>query len=69
MTVLLASRLSIPVSTTHCVVGSVVAVGLADGFKAVNFRLFVNIILSWVVTLPATLCIAGGIFAILNQVY
>jgi phosphate/sulfate permease len=38
MTVLVASRLKIPASTTHCVVGSVFAVGLADGIKAVNWR-------------------------------
>jgi phosphate/sulfate permease len=38
MTVLIASRLKIPTSTTHCVVGSVFAVGLADGIKAVNWR-------------------------------
>jgi hypothetical protein len=40
MTVLVASRLKIPTSTTHCVVGSVFAVGLADGIKAVNWRYF-----------------------------
>lgn len=69
MTVLVASRLSIPISTTHCVVGSVFAVGLADGLKAVNWRLFVNIVLSWVVTLPATLGLAAATYAILDLVY
>lgn len=69
MTVLLASRLSIPISTTHCVVGSVFAVGLADGIKAVNVRLFINILLSWVVTLPATLGLAAGIYALLDLFY
>ncbi len=69
MTVLIASRLSIPISTTHCVVGSVFAVGLADGIKAVNWRLFVNIVLSWVITLPITLGLAAATFALLDLFY
>ncbi len=66
MTVLLASRLSIPTSTTHCIVGSVFFVGLADGIRAVNWRLFLNVILSWVVTLPVTALISGGVFALMR---
>ncbi|ELR15426.1 Phosphate transporter family protein [Acanthamoeba castellanii str. Neff] len=69
MTVLIASRLSIPISTTHCVVGSVFAVGLADGIKAVNWRLFINIVLSWVITLPITLGLAAATFALLDLFY
>jgi solute carrier family 20 (sodium-dependent phosphate transporter) len=56
-TVLLASQLAIPISTTHCKVGSVVFVGWAYGRnkyeKSVDWSLFRNIILAWVVTLPA----------------
>jgi phosphate/sulfate permease len=66
MTVLIASRLKIPTSTTHCVVGSVFAVGLADGIKAVNWRLLLNVVLSWVVTLPATGLISAAAFAALR---
>lgn len=68
MTVLVASRLKIPASTTHCVVGSVFAVGLADGIKAVNWRLLLNVVLSWVVTLPATGLISAAAFAALSAV-
>jgi solute carrier family 20 (sodium-dependent phosphate transporter) len=56
-TVLLASQLAIPISTTHCKVGSVVFVGWAYGRnkyeKSVDWSLFRNIVLAWVVTLPA----------------
>ena len=61
ITVLLASRLEIPVSTTHCQIGSVSGVGLVDGFKNIDFTSLSKIILSWVVTLPVT----GGISAAL----
>jgi len=44
-TVVLASKLGIPISTTHCLVGSVIGVGLADGASAVNWTLMGSIFL------------------------
>lgn len=56
-TVLLASKLGLPISTTHCKVGSVVFVGWSYGRgkyeKAVDWSLFGNIVMAWIVTLPA----------------
>ncbi|XP_013195377.2 sodium-dependent phosphate transporter 1-A [Amyelois transitella] len=52
LTVLVASKAGLPVSTTHCKVGSVVCVGYFS-HKAVDWSLFRNIIFAWVVTLPA----------------
>lgn len=51
-TVLLASNMGLPVSTTHATVGSVVGVGLARGFHAVDFRVLARILLFWVLTVP-----------------
>ncbi|MBQ4133144.1 MAG: inorganic phosphate transporter [Desulfovibrionaceae bacterium] len=51
-TVLLASNLGMPVSTTHAAVGAVVGVGVARGFGAVDFRVLYKIVLYWVLTLP-----------------
>ena len=56
--VVLASRIAIPVSTTHIAVGAVMGVGLARGFAALDLRVIGIIAVSWVVTLPA-----GGILA------
>ena len=53
-TVLLASNLGIPVSTTHCKVGSVVLTGRVRSRDVVDWSLFVNIVVSWVVTMPVT---------------
>jgi len=52
LTVLIASRIGIPVSTTHCKVGSVVFVGYAANDGAVSWRLLGTIFLSWIVTIP-----------------
>ena len=58
-TVVIASATGIPVSTTHTLVGAILGVGMARGIGALNLRVVRNIMLSWLVTLPA-----GGILAI-----
>ena len=52
-TILVASRLGMPISTTHTLVGAVVGVGLARGIEALNLGMTRDIVLSWIVTLPA----------------
>lgn len=52
-TIVLASRLGIPVSTTHILVGSVLGVGLARGVAALDLAVVGRIVISWVLTLPA----------------
>lgn len=64
-TVLVASSLGMPISTTHTVVGAVIGVGLARGVKAINKDIVKDIIISWFVTVPVAAIIAGVIFKIL----
>jgi PiT family inorganic phosphate transporter len=52
LTIVLASRLGIPVSTTHILVGSVLGVGIARGIGALDVRVVGQILVSWVATLP-----------------
>ncbi len=59
-TVVIASGTGLPISTTHTLVGAVLGVGIARGIGALNLRVIRNIMLSWIVTLPA-----GGLLAIL----
>ncbi|CAH4015182.1 unnamed protein product [Pieris brassicae] len=58
LTVLVASKAGLPVSTTHCKVGSVVCVGYFSE-KSVDWSLFRNIIFAWVVTVPVVAAIAA----------
>jgi len=51
-TIVLASRMGIPISTTHTLVGAVLGVGLARGISALDLRVVGKIIASWVATLP-----------------
>ena len=51
-TIVLASQMGIPISTTHTLVGAVLGVGLARGIGALDLRVVGKIIASWVATLP-----------------
>ena len=51
-TVLIASKLGLPISTSHTVVGAVIGVGLARGLEAVDLRVIRKIVVSWLLTLP-----------------
>ncbi len=68
-TVVLASRTGLPVSTTHILVGSVLGVGLARGVGALDLRVVFNIIVSWLVTLPAGAVMAMLFFFTLKGIF
>ncbi|CAG0898975.1 unnamed protein product [Darwinula stevensoni] len=69
LTVLLASKLGFPISTTHCLVGAVVCVGkVKDPKQGVEWGLFRNILLTWLVTLPACSGLSALIMYILLNV-
>ena len=65
-TVLIASKLGLPVSTTHAAVGGVLGVGLAGGIEAVNFRIVFQIMIYWVLTVPVAAVTSIIIFKILQ---
>ncbi|XP_073321398.1 sodium-dependent phosphate transporter 1-A [Pagrus major] len=64
LTVVVASNIGLPVSTTHCKVGSVVAVGWLRSRKSVDWRLFRNIFIAWFVTVPISGLISAAIMAL-----
>jgi solute carrier family 20 (sodium-dependent phosphate transporter) len=65
-TVLAASNLGLPISTTHCKVGSVVFVGRTRSHQNVDWKLFLTIFLAWVLTLPVAGGISAGVMACLQ---
>ncbi len=65
-TVLAASKLGLPVSTTHAAVGGVTGVGLAHGLEAVNFGILFQIMLYWVLTVPVAALTCMMIFRIIR---
>lgn len=67
-TVLLASRLGLPISTTHCLVGAVLGVGLARGVQSLNWRVARSIVVSWLVTLPVAGILAVALAALFRVI-
>ena len=67
-TVLIASKLGLPISTSHTVVGAVVGVGLARGLEAVDLSIIKKIIVSWLLTLPIAAGTSITIFLCLRAI-
>jgi inorganic phosphate transporter, PiT family len=57
-----ATFLGIPVSTTHTVTGSIIGVGAARKVSAVRWNIATNIVIAWIVTLPASALVAAGCY-------
>jgi len=57
-TILIASKLGLPISTTHSIVGAVLGVGVARGLSSLNFPLIRDIFLSWIITIPSAAVIS-----------
>ncbi len=66
MIIFTASRLGLPVSTTHVVTSSVTGTGMASGLRSVGWRTFRDILLAWVVTLPFCAVAAAVSYYILS---
>ncbi|HEC80824.1 MAG TPA: inorganic phosphate transporter [Thermoplasmatales archaeon] len=67
-TVLIASKLGMPISTSHTVVGAVIGVGLARGLDAVDLKVIKKIIYSWLLTVPAAAALSAAIYICLSVI-
>ena len=68
-TIVIASRMGLPISTTHTLVGAVIGVGFARGIGALNLRTVRDIVVSWVITLPAGAALAVLFFYGLKLIF
>ncbi|MCE2719590.1 MAG: inorganic phosphate transporter [Dolichospermum sp.] len=67
MTILLASRLGLPVSTSHALVGGVVGIGLVQNLQAIKLSTIQNIAAAWLITVPISAALSAMIFTIINR--
>jgi PiT family inorganic phosphate transporter len=68
-TVVLASALGLPISTTHTLVGAILGIGFARGIGAINLSMVMKIFSSWVITLPAGALLAAIFLQILKLIF
>lgn len=64
-TILIASRIGLPVSTSHALVGSVIGIGLISSNQKVRWSTLKSVVLAWVVTLPVAAILSAVIFSLL----
>ena len=68
-TVVIASGTGLPISTTQTLVGAVLGVGMARGIAAINIGVVRNIVISWVVTLPAGAALSIMFFFMIKGIF
>lgn len=64
-TILIASRIGLPVSTSHALVGSVIGIGLVSRNQDVRWETIKSVVWAWVVTLPVAAILSAVIFSLL----
>jgi PiT family inorganic phosphate transporter len=64
--ILAASHVGFPLSTTHTISGAVMGAGAAKRVSAVRWGVAGNIVLAWVLTIPASALVGGAVYAVVS---
>jgi PiT family inorganic phosphate transporter len=62
ITLFLATHLGVPVSTTHTITGAIVGVGASRRLSAVRWNVAKDIVVAWIVTMPAAAILGAFAF-------
>jgi len=69
ITIIGSSLGGIPVSTTHTITGSIMGVGMTRRLSAVNWGIAGKIVIAWILTIPGTILLSGGIYALIDYLF
>jgi PiT family inorganic phosphate transporter len=69
ITLYLTELLKIPVSTTHTIAGSIMGVGATKRLSAVRWGVTKNLMISWILTIPASGLLGAGFYCLLNMIF
>jgi PiT family inorganic phosphate transporter len=67
ISILIASGLGVPVSTTHTITGAIVGVGSATRVSAVRWGVATRIVWAWILTIPMSAAIAAMAYLVLRK--
>jgi PiT family inorganic phosphate transporter len=68
ITLFMATGLGIPVSTTHTITGAIVGVGAARRPSAVRWNVAQEIVIAWIITMPAAAIIAAAFYGLASLI-
>lgn len=66
VTLFVTEALKIPVSTTHTITGSIIGVGATKRLSAVRWGVTVNLLWAWILTIPISGLLAGGVYLVVR---
>jgi len=66
ITLFVTEALKIPVSTTHTITGSIIGVGATKRLSAVRWGVAVNLLWAWILTIPISGLLAGGVYMLVR---
>ena len=69
ITLFVATLMGIPVSTTHTITGAIVGVGSTQRASAVRWGVAGNIVWAWILTIPASACVAAAAYWVSLQIF
>ena len=64
--ILTASHFGMPVSTTHVISSAIIGVGASDRLSAVRWGVAGNIVIAWILTIPASALAAGVAYVVIS---
>jgi len=67
-TIFMATRLGIPISTTHTIAGSIIGVGSTTSLRSIKWKIAFRIVLAWVLTIPASAIVSALCFWIIKVI-
>ncbi|MEI7500933.1 MAG: inorganic phosphate transporter [Bacteroidota bacterium] len=62
LTIFLATGLGVPISTTHTIAGSIIGVGAVTNLTGIKWKIAINIVIAWVLTIPASAIVSALCF-------
>src|SRR6195952_543736 len=68
LTLFLAEKLGIPVSTTHTIAGSIIGVGATKRLSAVRWGVTINLLWAWILTIPVSALLAAFVYFIVRLI-
>ena len=66
LTIFMATKMGIPISTTHTIAGSIIGVGATTNLAGIKWKIAMRIVMAWVLTIPASALVGALCFWVMK---